>query len=77
MSAKKGGSSDFFYNRVMPFIYGVGAAIVIVGAMFKIMHWPGAGFMLVVGLSTEAFIFLMSAFAPPAHEPDWTKVYPE
>jgi gliding motility-associated protein GldL len=77
MSAKKGGSSDFFYNKVMPFIYGVGASIVIVGAMFKIMHWPGAGFMLVLGLSTEAFIFLMSAFAPAATEPDWTRVYPE
>ncbi|QHT69018.1 gliding motility protein GldL [Rhodocytophaga rosea] len=77
MSAKKGGSSDFFFNKVMPFVYGVGAAIVIVGAMFKIMHWPGAGAMLVIGLSTEAFIFLCSAFAPAAHEPDWTRVYPE
>jgi gliding motility-associated protein GldL len=77
MSAKKGGSLDFFYNKVMPFVYGVGASIVIVGAMFKIMHWEGAGAMLVVGLTTEAFIFLMSAFAPAPHEPDWTRVYPE
>lgn len=77
MSAKKGGSMDLFYNKVMPFVYGIGAAIVIVGAMFKIMHWKGADLMLIVGLSTEAFIFFMSAFQPPVHEPDWTRVYPE
>ena len=41
-------------------LYGFGAAIVIVGAMFKIQHWPGAGPMLVVGLSTEAVIFFFS-----------------
>ncbi|HYG39907.1 MAG TPA: gliding motility protein GldL [Cytophagales bacterium] len=77
MSAKKGGFSEFLFNTIMPKIYGIGAAIVIVGAMFKIMHWPGAGAMLVVGLSTEAIIFLFSAFQPMAHEPDWTRVYPE
>ncbi len=77
MSAKKGGSMDFVFTRVMPFVYGIGAAIVIVGAMFKLMHWPGASAMLVVGLSVEALIFFLSAFQPPAHEPDWTKVYPE
>jgi gliding motility-associated protein GldL len=77
MSAKKGGFSDFLFNAIMPKIYGIGAAIVIVGAMFKIMHWPGAGAMLVVGLTTEAIIFIFSAFQPPVHEPDWTRVYPE
>jgi gliding motility-associated protein GldL len=77
MSAKKGGFSDFLFNVIMPKIYGFGAAIVIVGAMFKIMHWPGAGAMLVVGLTTEAIIFIFSAFQPPVHEPDWTRVYPE
>ncbi|MCW3104528.1 MAG: hypothetical protein JWO09_2968 [Bacteroidetes bacterium] len=58
-------------------LYGFGAAIVIVGAMFKIMHWPGAGPMLVVGLSTEAVIFFFSAFEPPHEEVDWSLVYPE
>ncbi|HSH67421.1 MAG TPA: gliding motility protein GldL [Bacteroidia bacterium] len=58
-------------------LYGFGAAIVIVGAMFKIMHWPGAGPMLVVGLSTEAVIFFFSAFEPPHEEIDWSLVYPE
>jgi gliding motility-associated protein GldL len=51
--------------------------IVIVGAMFKIMHWPGAGPMLVIGLSTEAVIFIFSAFEPIHEDPDWTLVYPE
>lgn len=58
-------------------LYGFGAAIVIVGAMFKIQHWPGAGPMLVVGLSTEAIIFFFSAFEKPHEEPDWSLVYPE
>lgn len=77
MSAKKGGFSDFFFEKVMPFVYGIGAAIVIVGALFKIMHWPFAGPMLVVGLGTEALIFFLSAFAPTHSDPDWTRVYPE
>ena len=58
-------------------LYGFGAAIVIVGAMFKIMHWPGAGAMLVVGLSTEALIFIFSAFEPIHEDPNWELVYPE
>jgi gliding motility-associated protein GldL len=62
---------------VMNFIYGIGASIVIVGAMFKIMHWPGANEMLIIGLSTEALIFAISAFDPPAEDLDWTLVYPE
>ena len=56
---------------------GFGAAIVIVGAMFKIQHWPGASFMLVFGLSTEAALFLMGAFGEPHMEVDWSLVYPE
>ncbi|MFT6716510.1 MAG: gliding motility-associated protein GldL, partial [Saprospiraceae bacterium] len=56
---------------------GFGAAIVIVGAMFKIMHWPGASFMLVLGLTTEALLFAMGAFEEPHMETDWGLVYPE
>lgn len=58
-------------------LYGIGAAIVIVGAMFKIQHWPGAGAMLVAGLTIEAIIFFFSAFEPIHEEPDWSLVYPE
>lgn len=58
-------------------LYGFGAAVVILGALFKIQHYPGAGYMLVAGLGTEALIFFFSAFEPPHQEPDWTLVYPE
>jgi gliding motility-associated protein GldL len=64
-------------KKVMGFLYGMGAAVVIVGALFKLMHWPGAGPMLVIGLLTEAAIFALSAFEPVEHELDWSLVYPE
>ncbi len=77
MSRKKGGFSELFYSTIMPKIYGIGASIVIVGALFKILHMPGADAMLMIGLSTEAIIFFFSAFEPRHVEPDWSKVYPE
>lgn len=58
-------------------LYGFGAAVVILGAMFKILHLKGADIMLVVGLTTEAVIFFFSAFEKPSEEYDWTLVYPE
>jgi gliding motility-associated protein GldL len=64
-------------KRVMNFAYGMGAAVVIIGALFKLMHWPGASLMLIVGLSTEALIFGLSAFDPVEKELDWSLVYPE
>ena len=64
-------------KTIMGLLYGMGAAVVIVGALFKIMHWPGAGPMLVVGLSTEALIFAVSSFEPAHMGLDWTLVYPE
>ncbi|TGE19628.1 type IX secretion system motor protein PorL/GldL [Hymenobacter elongatus] len=73
--AAKGGS--FLYDVVMPKVYGIGAAVVIVGALFKIQHWDYASEMLIIGLGTEALIFFLSAFQPAAHEPDWSLVYPE
>lgn len=65
------------YKSFMGKLYGIGAAVVIVGAMFKIMHWGGADLMIVVGMSTEAIIFLFSAFEPLHVEYDWSLVYPE
>jgi len=62
---------------VMNMIYGLGAAVVIVGAWMKILHLPGANISISVGLLTEAFIFIISAFEPPKEEIDWTLVYPE
>ncbi len=58
-------------------LYGLGASVVIVGALFKIQHWPLAGTMLTIGLITEAVIFFFSAFEPLHEEIDWSLVYPE
>jgi gliding motility-associated protein GldL len=58
-------------------LYGLGASVVIVGALFKIQHWPFAGLMLTIGLLTEAVIFFFSAFEPLHEEIDWSLVYPE
>ncbi len=77
MSSKKGGFVELLFTTIMPKVYGIGAAVVIVGAMFKILHLPGAGAMLGIGLTTEAIIFFLSAFEPKHAELDWTKVYPE
>ncbi len=65
------------YRNFMAKVYGIGASIVLVGALFKIIHLPGANQMLTVGLLTEAVIFFFSAFEPPHVEPDWSLVYPE
>lgn len=65
------------WKNFMAKLYGIGASIVIVGALFKIQHWTGAGTMLAIGLFTEAVIFFFSAFEPLHEEVDWTLVYPE
>ena len=65
------------YRNFMAKVYGLGAAVVLIGALFKINHYDGADIMLIVGLGTEAIIFFFSAFEPPHTEPDWSLVYPE
>lgn len=68
-------------KKAMNFAYGMGAAVVIVGALFKIIHFelgPLTGnVMLTIGLVTEALIFALSAFEPVDNELDWSLVYPE
>ena len=65
------------YKNLMAKIYGIGAAIVIVGALFKIIHLKFANELLIVGLLTEAGIFFLSAFEKPHVDYDWSLVYPE
>jgi len=65
------------WKKFMAKLYGWGASIVIIGALFKINHWKGATLFLAVGLITEAIIFFFSAFEPLHEELDWTLVYPE
>ncbi len=65
------------YKNFMAKLYGWGAAVVIIGALFKINHYTGADIMLIIGLGTESLIFFFSAFEPPHVEPDWSLVYPQ
>lgn len=68
------------WKNGMKYLYGWGAAVVIIGALFKILHLPGANEMLIVGLGTEAVIFFFSAFEPLPHEDahwEWNKVFPQ
>jgi gliding motility-associated protein GldL len=69
------------YKKTMNFIYGMGAAVVIVGALFKIQHISigplTGGLMLTIGLLVEAGVFAVSAFDTPEDEFDWSKIYPE
>lgn len=65
------------FKNFMKYLYGWGAAVVIIGALFKLTHFPGANIMLTAGLSVEAIIFFFSAFEPLHEEVDWTLAYPE
>jgi gliding motility-associated protein GldL len=65
------------WKTFMGYIYGWGASIVMIGALFKLQHWQYSGLFLTIGLLTEAFIFFLSAFEPPLEMPEWSKVYPE
>ncbi|MGJ8685621.1 MAG: gliding motility protein GldL [Nonlabens sp.] len=72
-------------KKLFNMAYGIGASIVIIGALFKILHWEldlgfaklGGGTLLAIGLITEAIIFFISAFEPVEDELDWSLVYPE
>jgi gliding motility-associated protein GldL len=65
------------FKNFMTKLYGLGAAVVIMGALFKILHLKGADLMLIIGLTTEAVIFAISAFEAQPKEYDWTLAYPE
>lgn len=65
------------YKETTAKLYGMGAAVVIVGALFKINHWTGAEEMLIIGMGIEALIFFASAFEPLHVTYDWSLVYPE
>ena len=64
-------------KRIKTFIIGVGASIVLLGALFKLQHWQGAGTMLIIGMCTEAFIFALLGILPPHKDYYWEKIYPE
>ena len=68
-------------KKLFNMAYGLGASVVIIGALFKILHWElgplNGGILLAIGLITEALIFAISAFEPVDEELDWSLVYPE
>jgi gliding motility-associated protein GldL len=65
------------FKRYLHLASCFGASIVIVGALFKIMHWPGASIALIAGLGTEALLFILFGIDIPHEEVDWTLAYPE
>ncbi len=65
------------YKTIMNYVYGWGAAAVIIGALFKIMHFPGGGPILCAGMIVEAIIFFLSAFEPQPDSYKWSNVFPE
>ncbi|MDD4107369.1 MAG: gliding motility protein GldL [Prolixibacteraceae bacterium] len=65
------------WKTFMGYVYGWGASVVMLGALFKLQHWQYSGLLLTIGLVTEAIIFFLSAFEPPLDMPDWARVYPE
>lgn len=67
------------YNgkRITAVVYSAGASVVIIGALFKILHWPGASYVLMVGMFTEAFLFLIGVLDKPHPEYAWGNVFPQ
>ncbi|MDE0535524.1 type IX secretion system motor protein PorL/GldL [Tenacibaculum sp. L6] len=64
-------------KKMFNMAYGLGAAVVIIGALFKILHWPFGNEVLMIGMIVEAAVFALSAFEAVEDDLDWTKVYPE
>lgn len=64
------------WKKINGVVYSAGASVVILGALFKIMHWPGASIVLTAGMLTECMLFLISAFDKPHKENDWSLVFP-
>lgn len=64
-------------GRITGYVFGFGASVVIIGALFKIMHWPGAGVILTAGMGTEALLFVVTALANPHKVYNWERVFPQ
>ncbi len=65
------------WKLFMNYVYNIAGALVIIGALFKLMHWPMAGTFLTIGMCTEALIFLISSLEPLHEQPTWSKVFPQ
>lgn len=83
-AAKQGFGARFFHwyesyqgKNIVNIIYSVGASVVIIGALFKILHWPGASQVLMIGMFTEAFLFMIGTLEHPHPEFHWENVFPQ
>lgn len=83
-NAKKGLGARFMHwygsyqgKNIVNIVYSVGASVVIIGALFKILHWPGASQVLMIGMFTEAFLFIIGALDHPHPEFHWENVFPQ
>lgn len=78
---KQGGFMRWYESyqgkKVVNTVYSAGASVVIVGALFKILHWPGASYVLMAGMFTEAFLFIIGVFEKPHPEFHWENVFPQ
>ena len=64
-------------KKITGIVYSAGASVVIIGALFKIMHWPGAGIVLTAGMCTEAFLFMIGVLDKPHVDFHWEQVFPQ
>ena len=64
-------------KKITGIVYSAGASVVIIGALFKIMHWPGAGIVLTAGMCTEAFLFMIGVLDKPHVDFHWEEVFPQ
>lgn len=69
--------SSYSGKNAVNVVYSLGASVVIIGALFKIMHWPGAGIVLTAGMCTEAFLFVIGVLEHPHEEFHWANVFPQ
>ena len=83
-AAKQGFGAKFMHwyesyqgKNIVNIVYSVGASVVIIGALFKILHWPGASQVLMIGMFTEAFLFIIGALDHPHPEFHWDNVFPQ
>ena len=83
-AANQGFGAKFFHwyesyqgKNVVNIVYSAGASVVIIGALFKILHWPGASQVLMLGMFTEAFLFLIGTLEHPHPEFHWENVFPQ
>lgn len=77
MSKLSNFTQTYAFKSFMQVAYGLGAAVVIAGAMFKILHLPGADLAIAIGMSVEVLVFALSSLEPIKEDPDWSLVYPE